>query len=131
MKRWLRRGLVFTAVSAFCALFGGIYEVYSHGVYSYSMIYAFAIPLVMGAIPSLVMAMLSRPCKVSVSFDLYIFAIATATVESILKGVLEIYGTSSRLMVLFVIFETALLLSAVIFAVADRLKNRRKRENAE
>ena len=33
------------------ALFGAIYELFSHDVYSYYMIYAFAIPLLMGVLP--------------------------------------------------------------------------------
>ena len=39
------------AASIFLAFFGAIYELFSHEVYSYYMIYAFAIPLVLGAVP--------------------------------------------------------------------------------
>ena len=37
--------------SVFFALFGAIYEQFSHQVYSYYMIYAFALPLILGALP--------------------------------------------------------------------------------
>ncbi len=126
-KRWLIRTLAFTSASAFCALFGGIYEVFSHGVYSYYMIYAFAFPLVLGTLPSLIFAMLSRPCKTSAAFDLYVFAIAAATVGSIVNGVLEIYGTSSRLMILFVITASVLLAVSVALSVFEHIKECRSK----
>ena len=40
----------YAAASLFCALFGAVYELFSHEVYSYSMIYAFIIPLAGGAL---------------------------------------------------------------------------------
>ena len=40
-------------ISIFFAVFGGIYEYFSHGVYSYFMIYAFMIPLVLGTVPTM------------------------------------------------------------------------------
>ena len=40
------------AAAAFCAIFAGIYELFSHGVYSGFMIGACAIPLLLGAVPA-------------------------------------------------------------------------------
>lgn len=124
-KLWLRRALVFTSASLFLALFGAVYEMFSHGVYSYSMIYAFAYPLVLGAFPSIIMAMLSRPCKDSVAFDLYVFAIAFATVGSLIDGVLEIYGTSNRYMVIFNVVSVLLLAASVILWIVKRIRHRK------
>ena len=42
---------VYLSVTVFSALFGAVYELFSHGVYSYCMIYAFAFPLLLGALP--------------------------------------------------------------------------------
>ena len=57
-------------ISAFWfAFFGAVYERFSHEVYSYYMIYAFAIPLVMGALPYSVMALKRyQPDRVIPSF---------------------------------------------------------------
>ena len=49
-KRLLKTALIYAWVSSFFAFFGAVYEVFSHQVYSYFMIYAFAIPLGMGVI---------------------------------------------------------------------------------
>ena len=50
-KSALKNCIGHICVSRFLALFGAIYERYSHEVYSYYMIYAFAIPLLFGALP--------------------------------------------------------------------------------
>ena len=45
----LKKHLLFNlSGTLFLVLFGAVYESFSHGVYSYFMLYAFAIPLVFG-----------------------------------------------------------------------------------
>lgn len=86
-------------VAGFCALLGGVYEHFSHGVYSPAMVYAFAYPLAGGAIPFLAMALWCQNCADGNA--LYHCGIATLTLGSILHGVLEIYGTDSRLLLFY------------------------------
>ncbi len=52
-----RYAFIYLAAAIFCALFGAVYEIFSHDVFSYFMIYAFAIPLVLGAFPMLWIAL--------------------------------------------------------------------------
>ena len=52
----VRISVNYLAAALFCALFGAVYEIFSHEVYSYPMIYAFAIPLAGGALPFLAFA---------------------------------------------------------------------------
>lgn len=59
----LRLSLYHLIAAIFCAVFGGIYELFSHGVYAYFMIYAFLFPLVLGTLPFLVMGMKARRGK--------------------------------------------------------------------
>ena len=79
-----------------CALFGAVYELFSHEVYSFFMIYAFAFPLLLGVIPFFLMYKHGRrfPGKAA---DLVHAGVAALTVGSIMQGVLQIYGTSSPL----------------------------------
>lgn len=100
--------MVYLLIAIFCILFGAIYEKFSHGVYSYHMLYAFVYPLVLGTLPSLTLALLSRPLPTSMNCTLHRCAVATFTVGSLLHGVLEIYGTTNRLTILY--FPTASLL---------------------
>ena len=62
------------------------------------MIYAFAFPLVCGALPFTVLALLrSRKYPCSIVRNLVHSGIGTLTVGSIVRGVLEIYGTTNYL----------------------------------
>ena len=55
----LHDAFLFLAAGIACAVFGLIYEIFSHEVYSFYMIYAFLIPLVPGALLNLVIAWLA------------------------------------------------------------------------
>ena len=97
-KKSLKTALIYLLITIFCALFGAVYELYSHEVYSFFMIYAFAFPLVCGALPFAVLALLrtrKHPC--SLARNLLHSGIGTLTVGSIVRGVLEIYGTTNQL----------------------------------
>lgn len=50
-ERMARAGFFYLAVTLVCAAFGAVYEIFSHGVYSYFMLYAFAFPLCGGVLP--------------------------------------------------------------------------------
>ena len=93
-----RAGFAYLLAALFCALFGAVYALFGHGVYSYFMMYAFAFPLAGGALPCWGLA-LSRRGKLpgkAVSL-LWRCGIATLTAGSLVTGVLEIYGTTNRL----------------------------------
>ena len=93
-----KTALVYLMISTFCALFGAIYEVYSHEVYSFYMIYAFAFPLVGGALSFLLLHIAGAAHYPGVvSRHLFHCGIATLTVGSIIQGVVEIYGTTNSL----------------------------------
>ena len=97
-KKSLQTALIYLLISIFCALFGAVYEIYSHEVYSFYMIYAFAFPLVCGALPFTALALLhSRKYPCSIVRNLVHSGISALTVGSIVRGVLEIYGTTNHL----------------------------------
>ena len=93
----VRRGFLYLAVTMLCAGFGAVYEYFSHGVYSYYMLYAFAFPLCGGVLPCFLWAhtRLHPPGLVAQRF--YHAGIATWTIGSMVQGILEIYGTSNYL----------------------------------
>lgn len=101
IKTSLQRVLNGLIATAACAIFGGIYENFSHGVYSNYMVYAFMIPLMLSVFPSLLLllnAKIEIPETVRILWNC---AVATLTVGCIFKGVLEIYGTTNRLMIVY------------------------------
>ena len=110
-----KTSFVYLLISVFCAMFGGVYETYSHEVYSYYMIYAFAFPLVGGALPFAAIS-LSRAKHYpgAIARNLYHAGIATMTVGSIIQGVLEIYGTTNELTKYYSIAAMCLCAFAII-----------------
>ena len=89
---------VLAAVNA--AVFSAIYEHFSFGVYSPFMIFAFAVPLLMGALPFLLLDRALKKTGSTVPALVCKFwhaAVATLTVGFLFRGVLDIYGTSSPL----------------------------------
>lgn len=114
-----RHALAFAAASLFCAIFAAVYESFSHGVVSLFMVLMFLIPLIPGAGVHLILSakhlLLSRPAR-----NLYNAGIAALTVGSCLEGVLEIYGTSSDIVLVYPAAGVLLIIAAVICAVSAR-----------
>ena len=94
----------------FCALFGAVYELFSHGVFSYWMIYAFFFPLLLGAIPSFLLQRRGAAFPGSAAADCIHGGVAWLTVGSIVQGALEIYGTTNPLVKAFWLIGAGLLL---------------------
>ena len=65
------------------------------------MIYAFAFPLALGALPLFIMGLFGKKQPGKVSLNAWNSAIAALTVGSIFKGVLDIYGTTNRLIIVY------------------------------
>lgn len=97
----------------FTAAFGAVYEWFSHGIYSYYMLYAFAFPLLCGVFPFTVMALVGRYPRKALTRQLYHAFVATATVGSLFEGIVAIYGTSSPLSRVYGVAAAVLLLAAL------------------
>ena len=95
-KRYASVIMAYLLATVGCAIFGAVYELFSHEVWSCFMIGAFAFPLLLGAIPFFLMQKRGKPFPGRTA-DLVHAGVAALTVGSILQGVLEIYGTSNPL----------------------------------
>lgn len=115
-----KTAFVYLLISLFCALFGAVYEVFSHEVYSFYMLYAFAFPLAGGTFPFLAISLFRKRYPEIVARNVYHSGIATLTVGSIIRGVLEIYGTTNRLTGLYWSVGFILLVVGIIFYLEDR-----------
>lgn len=94
----LKRARRYVAVTLFWLVFGVIYEMFSFGVYSNYMIYAFMFPLVGGLVFWLMVGTARRQIRYSRLFvQCQSAAIATFTLGFVFKGILDIYGTASDL----------------------------------
>ena len=72
-----------------CAVFGGVYEYFSHGVWSGHLVYAFLFLLAGGALPCSVLALCGcRHPPGRWSLGLYHAGLAALTVGSLMQGAL-------------------------------------------
>lgn len=95
------------------AVFGGVYEVFSHGVWSAFMVYAFAFPLILGVLPFSWLALQKKPLPGVWSCRLHHAGVTTLTVGSVMEGALAIYGTTNHLTIWYWIVGCALLLTGL------------------
>ena len=102
-------------IGSICTLiFGLIYECFSHNVISNYMIFAFIIPL-MGYILYLLVDRGIIKNKINnISDKLFGYSIITFTFGSIIKGVLDIYGTTNGKVYVYLIVGIVLLISSIV-----------------
>ena len=117
-KRLARAALDDALLAAFFAFFGGVYELFSHEVYSYWMIYAFLFPLTAG----LVLILAALKCKLPPGrkfLNAFNSASATLALGSIAAGVVSIYGSTNVLVKVYPIAGALMLLTALFFFVTE------------
>ena len=124
MRRTARTGYVYLVISLLCALAGGIYERFSHGVYSFYMLYAFAFPLALGALPCYTLHRMGKKMPGQPACDLYHFGVAAWTAGSFVEGALEIYGTANPLTKAYWIGGAVLLMASFLAVTAERKRSR-------
>lgn len=123
-KGYLIRFFAYLGITAFIALFGFVYEQFSHGVNSNYMWFAWIYPLIFGALVYAILCF--APIKLVpgvIAESCYNLGVALLTTRSILQGVLEIYGKTNDRMVLiylilyiiFISFGVAFYLFGLIF----------------
>ena len=108
MKKTIR--YVFLSVLIF--VFSQIYEYFSNGVYSNYMLYAFLFPFLGLSVPSFLLRSLKKTLPANSRF-LWKCGIATLTVGSIYKGILEIYGTNGYFEFPYLFFGAGLCIAAI------------------
>lgn len=104
--------LLFTA---FCAVFGFVYELFSHDVFSPFMGLLFLFPLLLGAFPFYLLGLFSASKLPGVlSRYAYHSGIATLTLGSLLTGVFDIYGTSAPLVSVYWFWGSIITISGIL-----------------
>ena len=124
-KRLIRYG----EVTILCFVIFIIYNIFSHGVYSNYMTLLFAWPLILGFVPSLLIALIPRLSEPSdLTKALYHSGLASVTVSSLLRGIFEIAGTSSIYQMPLMYVGIALMLAGVVVYIYNIFKTREKRK---
>ena len=133
-KNVMRTIFIYIGITLFVILFSTIYEINSHKVYSADMVFAFVYPLIFGV----GMYTLLRFIPIArvpgvIPATIYNFGVAMLTVRSIFIGVLKIYGTTNRAMV---VIYTVLALTFIIigfglylFIIIKGITEKRRKSN--
>ncbi len=125
IKQTMKQMVIMLGGTVFTAVFGAIYELFSHQVYSYFMIYAFAVPLALGVIPYAI-SLLRGKMFTQTFASLWNRGVATLTVGSVFTGVLEIYGTTNRLICIYPAAAAVLLLAGILSIIFPFFGKREK-----
>lgn len=90
-----RMMFIYLGVTLFCALFGLIYEMNAHGVYSFYMAFGFIFPMTLGLFIYCLLFFFEKVNLPSVfSSNLYNAGVATLSMGIYFQGALDIYGTT-------------------------------------
>ena len=130
-KQLLIRLFVYIGITAFIALFGAVYEQYSHNVHTFYMWFAWIWVLIFGVIPYALLYFL--PIKWmpgTLAESIYNLGVAMLTVRSIYMGVIIIYNTTGDNMVLVytVISIVCLSVGALLYIIGLLLNRKTKTE---
>lgn len=114
--------LVWLGITVFTIIFAAVYEHFSFGVWSNAMVFMFVFPLILGFIPSLILAV----ARWGYLPRLWNDGVLVITVGSLLTGIIEIYGSDSYYTPWFFYIGTALLILGVlqiIFTKKDKARS--------
>ena len=117
IKKSMISYLVFSII---LLIFGIVYELFSHGIISYFMILSFLYPLILGTLLNfLFYKRIIKKLPTKLSSNLYFSTILSLSIGSITKGILDIYGTTNNLIIIFPIISIVLFILAVLIYVAE------------
>lgn len=122
----MRSVIIYLSITAFCGLFSAVYEHFSHGVDSDFMIRLFAIPLLGGVLPFLLIRLFSLPFPNRLSLNAYNSAVATLAVGCCMQGVFEIYGTVSSLIPYYFYAGAVLALIGIVTYLLSMMKRKKR-----
>ena len=117
----LRQAIGCGCGAAFAALFGAIYEHFSHSVYSYFMIYAF-VPLFVMSLVYVYFGAFGKVPPRRAARNLFTAAAGCTCVGMTAKGVVVIFGSTNRLLPIYIVIAGVTFLAAIGAYVTDRAK---------
>ena len=128
-RKWIKSGFGYLLLSICFLLFGAVYEMFSHEVYSLFMTYGFVVPLLGGAFPFLWLGVYTRvEYPQPIAAELHRCGIVTLTMGSIVQGILDIYGTTNVLVSLYWTVGIALSVGGLFLYLFHRVYLKRKRK---
>ena len=119
-KTLLKKLIAYIGITAFIALFGCVYEQFSHNVHTFYMWFAWIWVLGFGVVPYLLLYLLPiKKVPGLISESIYNLGVALITARSIYIGVIVIYNTTGEDMIMAytVISIVCLCLGAALYLI--------------
>lgn len=129
-KQALKTAAIYFAVTAFSMIFDKVYALFGHGAYSSSMSLMFLYPLLAGGIIFLVLWFFIPNADdvkhYHFCYNCYNSGVAALTIGSMLNGIFEIAGTSSKYVLVFLICGYILLASGLASYLINLSRRQKK-----
>lgn len=106
---------LYLAAAVFFLITGVVYEMFSHQVYSAYMVFAFMIPLLLGVLPMALALLFRKRIPGRSPMQLYAGGVMMLTMTSVIKGILDIYGTNNSKLIIMLLTAVLMIVVAVIW----------------
>lgn len=114
-KKYQKIVTLYLLIALLCFFFAFIYELFSHQVYSNFLILAGLFPLIGGALVNALLYLYIPTLLISrLTNNLYNTSLATFTIGSIITGILEIYGTTSDLVIVYLVCGGLMMVTSLL-----------------
>lgn len=127
-KKLNKTVIIFLVLSIASIAVDNIYAVFGHGVRSSSMSLMFLYPLLGGTIVYSILRFITPEISLDrryrLAYNLYNSGIATLTIGSFFKGILDIAGTASNYTNIFFIFGGAMSLVGIFILIFCAIKTK-------
>ena len=110
----------YLTATVLCLFFSGIYEFFSHNVYSPWMVFAFAVPLLGGTGPCTLLHFTGKEIRSGWWLWLWNSGLAVLTAGFLFRGILEIYGTTNPLESVYWLTGAAFLLLGCVMGARKK-----------
>lgn len=115
---------IYLMVTILCLIIIVIYYQFSHGVTSPFMSFLFLWPLMLGFIPTrIIEKQLEKRAPGRLTLNIYNSGVAALTVSSLLKGIFDIAGNSSRYQIYLLIFGSIMFITGLFLYIRERVKH--------
>lgn len=123
-KGLLRTAVHYAGIAAFCGIFSIVYLQFSYGESSPFLVWLFAPPLLLGALPALLLGRYAKRPPVHAARRLWNSAVAALTTGFLVRAVINISGRYTDYDGIYWLLAGALFAAAIIFQAVKRGQRR-------
>lgn len=113
-----KTAIIYIFISLFVFIFSLIYEHFSHEVYSKYMLYSSLIPLILGSVINYIVYLVNIKIYI-INYNIHNSLILCLTLGFLLKGALDIYGTTNQLLIIYQYISVVLIFINILIILKN------------